>query len=127
MKKVLRKLNNKTSVRQLCGYLDKHFDEKKFPVRVTLERYVAKRTNNQNAVMHMWFGEIAEHIGDDPASVKSDIKAMFLPEIEGMHGVMRTKDTHELSNPEMSDFMTQIQVLAAEMNWDLTQPVGVAQ
>ena len=87
-----------------------------------MERYVAGRSNSQNAVMHMWFGEIAEQIGDDPRSVKADIKAKFLPMVEGLHGIMRTKDTHELTKPEMMDFMTEIQVLAAEYQWELTQP-----
>ena len=123
MKKIIRTLRNKESVRLLAQYFDKHFDEKKWPVKVTIERSVKHRTLNQNSLMHKWFAEIGEHIGDDAKSVKSDMKAMFLPEIEGMHGVMRTKDTHELTNPEMQDFMTQIQVLAAEFNWDLTQPL----
>ena len=122
MKKVVRRLINKESVRLMARYLDEHFETKKFPVRVTIERYTARRSLSQNAVMHMWFGEIAEQIGDDPASVKADIKAMFLPEIEGLHGIIRTKDTHELSTPEMMDFMTQIQVLGSEMKWELTQP-----
>ena len=122
MNKITRILRKKESVRLLGNYLDKHFDEKKWRVRVTIERYVAGRSKNQNSVIHMWFGEIASQIGDDPASVKADIKAMFLPEVEGLHGVMRTKDTHELSTPEMMDFMTEIQVLAADYHWDLTQP-----
>lgn len=122
MKKITRKLRNVESVKLLAQYLIRHFEEKKWPVRVTIERYVAGRSHNQNATMHMWFAEIAEQIGSDPKSVKADIKAMFLPEVEGMHGITRTKDTHELSTPEMIDFMTEIQVLASEFQWDLTQP-----
>ena len=36
--------------------------------------------------------------------------------------IVRTKDTHELSTPEMSDFLHQIQALSSEMGWELTQP-----
>ena len=123
MKKVTRKLVNQESEKLLTGYLIEHFETKCFPVRVTLERFVKPRSMNQNATMHMWFGEIAEQTGSDPKSVKSDLKAMFLPEIEGMRGIVRTKDTHELNVKEMEDFMNQIQVEAADMGIQLTQPV----
>ena len=72
--------------------------------------------------MHGWFAEIAEVIGDDPKSVKSDLKSHFLPEVEGLQGVIRTKDTHELSKEEMTDFLYQIQAMASENGWELTQP-----
>ena len=123
MKKVTRKLVNQESVKLLTGYLIEHFETKCFPVRVTLERFVKPRSMNQNATMHMWFGEIAEQTGSDPKSVKSDLKAMFLEEVEGMKGVIRTKDTHELTTPEMMDFMENIQAFAAEWDFILTQPV----
>ena len=124
MNKVTRKLVNLESVKLLNGYLVEHFDTKRFPVRVTLERYRKPRSMNQNATMHMWFGEIAEQSGNDPKSVKADLKATFLPEVEGMTGVMRIKDTHELNTVEMMDFMENIQALASEMNFELTQPVA---
>ena len=123
MKKVTRKLVNQESVKLLTGYLIEHFETKCFPVRVTLERFVKPRSMNQNATMHMWFGEIAEQTGSDPKSVKSDLKAMFLEEVEGMKGVIRTKDTHELTTPEMMDFMENIQAFASEWDFILTQPV----
>ena len=122
MKKVTRRLRNSESVRLLGVYLNDHFNNAGFPIRVTLEKWTPVRSNNQNSLMHGWFAEIAEVIGDDPKSVKSDLKSMFLPEVEGLHGVIRTKDTHELSTPEMSDFLHQIQALSSEMGWELTRP-----
>lgn len=124
MKKVQRKLTGHESVRLLTNYLHKHFEEKNFAVKVTLERWVKPRSDNQNATMHMWFGEIAEQIGDDPESVKESLKAMFLPQVEGINGVMHVKGTRQLSTPEAMDFMQQIQALAVDMGWELTQPYG---
>ena len=122
MKKVHRIVESHEDVRLLNNYLHKHIEEKAWPVRITLERHTKTRTSNQNSLMHLWFGEIAQQVGDDPRSVKADLKAMFLPSVEGTGGVMRPKDTHELSTPEAMDFMTQIQILAGRMGWHLTQP-----
>ena len=89
---------------------------------MTLTHLKIPRTLDQNKLMHLWFAEIAAQVGDDPKSVKSDLKATFLPEIVGLHGVERTQDTHELTIEQMTDFLHQIQVLSADFGWEITQP-----
>ena len=120
MKKVVRRLRNLESCRLLNDYLVTHFETKKFPVRVTLERYEKKRSNPQNATIHMWFGEFAEQIGDSPADVKRDIKELLSPKVEGPLGVMRPKGTSEMTVPEMKDFMEAMQALAINYDVELT-------
>lgn len=108
---------------ELSRWLTNHFKEKNFPVRVTVERYVKRRSTNQNSLMHKWFEEIAEQVGDTPKSVKADLKAKFLPEVFNKDlEVSRIKGTHELNVQEMSDFLQQIEMLAANMPWILTRP-----
>ena len=122
MKKITRIFRNAEKIDDFAGWIKEHFEVNKWPLRITIERHVHARSLNQNATMHMWFSEISEFTGDSPASVKADLKAMFLPEIEGKLGVTRPKDTHELTKPECMDFMSRIQVTAAEMGISLTEP-----
>lgn len=122
MKRITRIFRNATKIDDLARWLNEHFAVNKFPLRITIERHEPARSTNQNSTMHMWFAEIAEFTGDSPASVKADLKAMYLPEIEGRLGVSRPKDTHELSVPECADFMSRIQTMAAEMGINLTEP-----
>lgn len=123
MKRITRIFRNDATVNQFAQWLRDHFATNKFPLRVTIERHVPARSINQNSTMHMWFAEIAEATGDSPASVKADLKAMLLPEVEGRLGVIRPKDTHELSTTECMDFMSRIQSMAAEMGISLTEPM----
>ena len=102
-------------MRSLARYLTEHFDIKQWPVRVTIERYQPMRNLDQNAKFHAMVGEIAEHTGDDVKSVKSDLKELFLPKVEGLRGVMRPKDTSKLSTIEFADLIEQTQVLAVEL------------
>lgn len=75
-----------------------------------------KRSLNQNALMHKWFGVIADEIGDDLESVKEDYITMYSPRIEreNVNGetVMKPKRTSEMDKTEMSDFMAKIQAHA---------------
>ena len=121
MKKVTRRLRNYQSVIKMNEYLYDHFLINDFALRVTIEKWSPKRSLGQNALMHVWFDEIGEQVGDTGASVKEDLKGLLAPKVEGPLGVMRAKGTSEMSTPEASDFMTQVQVMAAEYGWELTQ------
>lgn len=93
------------------------------PLRVDVKLWKATRTLPQNNTVHKWFGEIAEFTGDSPASVKEDLKQAFLPQVPShLTGKTRPKGTSELSTMEMSDFMEQVQMVAANLGCPLTQP-----
>ena len=93
---------------------------------MTLAHFKIPRTLDQNKLMHLWFSEIAAAVGDDARSVKSDLKGHFLPQIVGLQGVIRTKDTHELDTAEMRDFLQGIEAMASENGWEITQPPMVS-
>ena len=101
----------------LAQYLIAHFSEKKFPVRVTIEREVKMRSLAQNAKWHAMIGDIAQSIGNDVKTTKSDVKHMLCPEI-AITGTsaMRPKDTHELTPPEFKDLIEATYALGVELN-----------
>jgi hypothetical protein len=96
--------------------------------RVELVRYVKKRSNPQNALIHKWFTEIANEIGDDSESVKYDLKMMFLPKVEHISRLtgevkLEPKGTSELDAREMSEFMEKITAFAgSQLGIALTHP-----
>lgn len=124
MNKANRIIESPAGVRKLSRDMEEHFQVNGFALRVVVSKATKQRSLNQNSTMHLWFGEIATFTGDDVRSIKSDLKAHFLGEIEGLRGVWRTKDTHELTKAEMSEFMGHIQAFAADMGIALTQPPG---
>ena len=111
---------NNESIKLLATYLYDHFESNTFPIKITIERYVSKRSLSQNSLFHVWCTDVAILIGDTPASVKEDLKAMFAPAVIGPLGRARPMNTSEMSTVEMMDFMTAIQAKGAEMEWDLT-------
>lgn len=75
------------------------------------------RSLNQNALLHKWFGIIADEIGNDRESVKRDYKKMFLPSIEHISRItgevtMEPMHTSDLETPEFSEFMNKVQAHA---------------
>ena len=120
-RKVTRKLTGPVSVSQLNVYLTAHFIENDFPIKITIERWTNRRSLSQNALLHAWIADIAGEIGDDPRSVKDDLKFMFAPVVVGPLGKERPMNTSEMTVPQMTDFMTAIQVKGAEMGWPLRE------
>ena len=117
MNKITRQIRDPAQIPHLAKFLTDHFVMKKFPLRITIERYTARRSLEQNAKWHAMVGDIAEHTGDSVASVKSDVKAYLCPEVESkVTGKMRPKDTHELSTPEFMDLIEATYALGAQLN-----------
>lgn len=119
MRKVTRIVRNSESVRLLGVYLDNHLEAKGFPVRVTLERYEKARSLDQNGLFHGWCGEIAEQTGHSPDEIKEAFKQEFAPKIPGPTGTMIAIGTSKMTTVQMTDFLTQVQVKSAEMEWHL--------
>ena len=88
-------------IARLVRFLTEHcLSGKLFDIKITLERWVNKRSKNQNALFHKWCGEIAAEIGDSPEAVKDDLKAMHAPQVEGPLGKLRPKGTSEMTTVE---------------------------
>lgn len=94
--------------------------------RVILEPYKKRRSLAQNNTIHMWINEIAEFVGDDPASVKRWLKEDFWPR----HSVMRLgrlrsepKSTADLDREELSAVMYRVQDLCSRFEIPITDPL----
>ena len=92
---------------------------------VEIKRLQSKRSLSQNALLHKWFGVIADETGDTPEGVKDDLKRMFLPLVERESQItgetmMEPKRTRDLTKEEMCGFMTRIEAWAA--TWGITLP-----
>lgn len=93
--------------------------------RVILEPYRRPRSLEQNSTIHMWFAEIAEHVGDSPEAVKRWLKDDFYPRQAVIRlGKVRNepKSTADLTLHEMMQVMEQIQALCADFEIPITQP-----
>ncbi len=87
------------------------------PWRVTVVRYVKKRSMSQNALAHLWFTIIANEIGDSADSVKYDLKMMFLEKVELTSRItgeirLEPKHTSQLDTREMTNFIAKIDAFA---------------
>ena len=79
-------------------------------VRISL--YVARRTLQQNARLHMLFQKVALATGSDIESVKLGYKAMFLAGKQtDFHGRRITvyPKTSKMSKKELASFMEQVE------------------
>lgn len=109
---VLRNEDDREQLRSLVAQLDLAK-----PWEFSWGREKKHRSLNQNALMHKWFGIIADEIGDDRESVKHDYKMMFLGKIERVSHVtgevmMEPRSTSDLSAAECSEFMNKVQAHA---------------
>ena len=115
MNKVIRTITGPAQVTALAKYLHDHFNDKQFPLAVTIERKRPRRNNDQNAKWHAMVGEISQFTGDDAKSVKADLKQLFLPQVKGLRDVMRPKNTSDLTTMEFADLIEQTQRLGADL------------
>jgi len=81
------------------------------PWSVEVKRKTKSRTTSQNALMHKWFGIIADETGHGAEEIKEIYRDMFLGKTvvllgDDEHAV--GKSTTKLSTAEMSAFMDQI-------------------
>ncbi len=95
------------------------------PWVLTIKRHTKKRSISQNNLLHKWLDIIADETGNSPEDVKEAMKEQFLGMVEvsigGMPYMVR-KHTSALSTEEMTTFMNQIYVFAAE-DLDIHLPV----
>jgi hypothetical protein len=97
--------------------------------RVLIEEYKKTRSEQQNSTYWMWLTEIGEHIGYASAELHEVCRQKFLPQrVVQLPGERNphtvNMSTTKLSISDMSDYLTQIQKLAAELGVQLTQPQG---
>ena len=99
-------------------------DEKGRVMTVTIRRAkpVDEKVVSKRKLMHIWIGQLAEHVGCSEPEMRLDLRKQFLPPVERIDYVtgevvmepMSTNDLTDDSTPTISTFLTQIQRLAAE-------------
>lgn len=84
-----------------------------------------RRTRSQNALQHLWYGEIAAATGHTPEEIKQALKEALLPQVEVVvfgQRRMVPRETSSLTKHEAMDYMDRIQHMAADYGIELTDP-----
>lgn len=92
---------------------------------VDVKRTKTKRSNNQNALYHMWLRCMATETGNSVDTIEKVLKKKFLgfDTKECMGEVVgELKGTHDLSTEQMTEFLNNIQSFAADYGILLPQP-----
>lgn len=92
---------------------------------VVFQEAVIKRTLNQNALAHKWLGLICDYTGDNIDDLKDSIKdAMGEYKIIGKNGkdYIKYNSSAKFSVKTMMNFMTAIEIMAAELGVVLPSP-----
>ena len=94
--------------------------------RIEWKRFRRQRTLSQNALLHKWFGIIADETGNDSDDMKEFYRKKYLPEVPkeiGGEEVLIPQSTKKLNTAEMSAFMAKVEAHAgAFFNVRLPQP-----
>lgn len=77
------------------------------PWKVTIEPYRKKRSLDQNALMWMWFKEIADEIGDTKQAVHDDVLPLLAEPTHQMKG-MPQWSTSRMDTATMAAFMNKL-------------------
>jgi hypothetical protein len=76
--------------------------------QITVQPYTKKRSLSQNALLHTWFGLVAEETGNRVDEVKEAYRGMFLPQVVvdfGDREILIGTSTTRLSTEEFSAFL----------------------
>ena len=94
---------------------------------VRVEEYKPARSLSQNAVLHQWFGEIAEHTGHSAEEIKQILKNEYGVQTFCTFELNRyyyiRQSTAKYTREEMATFMDRVQAWAADFGITLTQPI----
>lgn len=95
------------------------------PIEVTWGEYVPKRTLAQNRLMWAYYTDIGKQIGHTSNEVHLYYRSKFLqPRLVTVldKTFMELPSTTELSTKDMVDYLTQIEIHAAEHGYQLSAP-----
>ena len=99
-----------------------------FPMKVTIEKHVKKRSLSQNALYHKWIDILGDHFGYERDEMAEELKRMFVPAqgrvtkkaLDG--GIREFCTTTKLNTAEMKEYMNAIDRFAAQNNVILPHP-----
>ena len=83
--------------------------------KITIEKYVKRRTSSQNGLYHVWIDIIAQDTGNDNDDLHEFLKEKFCP-VKTIHIGGEEQEIHStkyLTTAEMSRFMERVLAWAA--------------
>jgi hypothetical protein len=100
------------------------------PVAWKLEAYSTSRSLNQNALFHMWCGQMSKHFSEKVHVSPEDMKKLMKNEFLGTEDVVvgsttipnQLRSTKSLSKGEMHQFMEQVFHWGIDHGVTLTNP-----
>lgn len=98
----------------------------KKPWALEIKEYKPQRTAAQNRLYWKWLGELSEQTGHDTEELHEYMKRRFLgAELKTILGVEIEvpKSTADLRVAPFAEFLTKIEVMAAQNGYTLTQPL----
>ena len=98
------------------------------PMKVTIEKFVKKRSPSQNRLYHDWVDLMCEHFGYEKHEMKDELSEMFMPASGRRMGTSMDGAPKEfrsstwLSKQEFSDYLNAVDRFAASYGVILPHP-----
>ncbi len=103
-----------------CNSLGEQFD----PQLIEIKKFKPPRTNEQNALLHVLFREVAQHVGRSEGEIKDIFKYQYghMKKIE-LYGDVSfvPKGTSEYNKQELSDMVDQVYRKGAEWGVEFSE------
>ena len=122
MKAVVRCRNSAYKfVDRVCNGLGEQFD----PQLIEIKKFKPPRTNEQNALLHVLFREVAQHVGRSEDEIKDIFKMEFgsikTIELPNLDIIYIPKGTSEYNKQELSDMVEQVYRKGAEWGVEFSE------
>ena len=111
-------VQNRRAIDNVLAFFRKSLEDWNYerPVAWKLESYSTVRSLSQNALFHMWMGEMSKHFSQKVAVSPGDMKKLMKNEFLGTEDVVvgnttiphQLKSTKDLGKGEMHQFMEQV-------------------
>lgn len=125
-------IRNRKDIDDVLKFFKKYLDEWDYsrPIAWKVEPYSATRSLSQNALFHMWCGEMADHFSSKIDITPDKVKLLMKNEFLGTEDIMvgsteikhQLRSTSSLSKGEMHQFMEQVFHWGLDHGVTLTNP-----
>ena len=125
-------IQNRRDIDNVLAFFRKSLEDWNYerPVAWKLESYSTVRSLSQNALFHMWMGEMSKHFSEKVPVSPADMKKLMKNEFLGTEDVVggnttiphQLKSTKDLGKGEMHQFMEQVFHWGLDHGVQLTNP-----
>ena len=81
MQKAVFPINSHADITKAINFMHTNYTQainEGKPLVVRIDQKQEDRSKAQNRLLHMWFGQLAKHTGDEPETIKYEMKKKFL-------------------------------------------------